>query len=71
MKSKGVSKDRISTLGKGENNPVSINENRDGSDCPEGRKFNRRVEIKVDNFPSTISTIKWTSIQIPNEYLVK
>ena len=71
LKSKGVSKDRISTLGKGENNPVSINENRDGSDCPEGRKFNRRVEIKVDNFPSTISTIKWTSIQIPNEYLVK
>lgn len=39
---------RISTSGLGESQPVAPNELRDGSDNPDGRKLNRRVEIIVE-----------------------
>lgn len=41
--------DRISTSGYGEKYPVAPNTNVDGSDNPEGRAKNRRVEIIVEN----------------------
>jgi outer membrane protein OmpA-like peptidoglycan-associated protein len=44
---KGISASRISTAGKGENNPAAPNTNPDGSDNPEGRKLNRRVEFII------------------------
>ncbi|HET7715716.1 MAG TPA: OmpA family protein, partial [Bauldia sp.] len=34
--------------GRGEREPVAPNENADGSDNPEGRQQNRRVEIEID-----------------------
>jgi outer membrane protein OmpA-like peptidoglycan-associated protein len=34
--------------GRGEREPVGPNENADGSDNPEGRQKNRRVEIEID-----------------------
>jgi outer membrane protein OmpA-like peptidoglycan-associated protein len=37
----------IKTKGWGEANPVAPNENTDGSDNPEGRQKNRRVEITI------------------------
>ena len=44
----GISSSRISTKGYGENKPIAPNANPDGSDNPEGRQKNRRVEIKLD-----------------------
>ncbi len=44
----GISSSRISTKGFGENQPIAPNSNPDGSDNPEGRQKNRRVEIKID-----------------------
>lgn len=35
--------------GRGEREPVAPNENADGSDNPEGRQLNRRVEIEIDS----------------------
>jgi outer membrane protein OmpA-like peptidoglycan-associated protein len=43
---KGISKDRITHKGKGEKYPIALNTYKDGRDCPEGRKYNRRVEFK-------------------------
>jgi outer membrane protein OmpA-like peptidoglycan-associated protein len=34
--------------GRGERDPVAANENPDGTDNPEGRQQNRRVEVRVD-----------------------
>ena len=45
--SKGISKTRIISQGYGETKPVADNANADGSDNPEGRQLNRRVEFKI------------------------
>lgn len=45
--SKGISKTRIISQGYGETKPVAENANPDGSDNPEGRQLNRRVEFKI------------------------
>jgi outer membrane protein OmpA-like peptidoglycan-associated protein len=47
----GVAPTRIGTLGFGERRPVAPNERPDGSDDPEGRQRNRRVEILVTPLP--------------------
>ncbi|MDH3693797.1 MAG: OmpA family protein [Gammaproteobacteria bacterium] len=44
-----VRPDRIVTEWVGESKPIALNENEDGSDNPEGRELNRRVEIVVLN----------------------
>ncbi|MBU1626172.1 OmpA family protein, partial [bacterium] len=43
----GVSVDRFVSKGAGESQFIAINENPDGSDNPEGRQLNRRVEVKI------------------------
>ena len=43
-----VSRERLETEGLGESQPVAENEKADGSDNPEGRQQNRRVEVVVD-----------------------
>lgn len=43
----GIDAARIETGGKGESEPVAPNTNPDGSDNPEGRQKNRRVEIRI------------------------
>lgn len=43
----GVTTDRITATGFGESQPVAPNTNPDGSDNPEGRQLNRRVEVLV------------------------
>lgn len=45
--SKGISKTRIVSKGYGETKPVAPNANPDGSDNPDGRQLNRRVEFKI------------------------
>ena len=44
--SKGIASSRLSTAGKGEQEPISSN-TRDGRDNPEGRAMNRRAELKI------------------------
>lgn len=43
----GIDPSRIETTGKGESEPIAPNTNPDGSDNPEGRQKNRRVEIRI------------------------
>jgi OOP family OmpA-OmpF porin len=44
--SKGVAAGRLSTEGRGEQDPIAPN-SKDGKDNPEGRAMNRRAELKV------------------------
>jgi outer membrane protein OmpA-like peptidoglycan-associated protein len=43
----GIEAGRLSAVGLGETNFAAINTNSDGTDNPEGRKLNRRVEFEV------------------------
>jgi outer membrane protein OmpA-like peptidoglycan-associated protein len=45
--SKGIASNRITSHGYGETMPVAPNANPDGTDNPEGRQLNRRVEFKI------------------------
>jgi OmpA-OmpF porin, OOP family len=45
--SKGIAATRIISKGYGETKPVTANSNADGTDNPEGRQLNRRVEFKI------------------------
>ncbi|HEX8516401.1 MAG TPA: OmpA family protein [Bacteroidia bacterium] len=47
LSGKGIDKSRLTPKGYGETIPLAPNENRDGSDNPEGRQINRRTEFKV------------------------
>ena len=47
VKSGGVNGAKLITQGLGETNPIAPNVNPDGTDHPEGRQRNRRVEIAV------------------------
>ena len=42
-----ISKSRLGAIGYGEQKPIAINENPDGSDNPSGRALNRRIEISL------------------------
>jgi outer membrane protein OmpA-like peptidoglycan-associated protein len=44
----GIDISKISLISKGEEDPVAINQNTDGSDNASGRKFNRRVSILIE-----------------------
>lgn len=44
---KGIDAKRVVIKGYGETNFIAINKNPDGSDAPEGRKYNRRVEFHI------------------------
>lgn len=45
--SKGIAANKIIVKGVGKKEFIAINTNKDGSDNPEGRKFNRRVDVQV------------------------
>ncbi len=42
-----IPKERLMAKGYGESSPDALNQNSDGSDNPEGRQLNRRVELKI------------------------
>jgi len=44
---KGITTNAITVKGFGEKQFIALNKNTDGTDNPDGRKFNRRVEVKV------------------------
>lgn len=45
-----VAEDRLEAVGKGATDPIAENTHSDGSDNPEGRQKNRRVEVIVHGF---------------------
>jgi OOP family OmpA-OmpF porin len=47
LTAKGIDKNRLIAKGYGETKPIAPNENKDGTDSPEGRQFNRRTEFKI------------------------
>ena len=47
LNKKGISNSRMVTVGLGESKPKASNTNSDGSDNPEGRQLNRRVEFEI------------------------
>ena len=61
----GVDKERITSSGAGETEPVARNTNPNGSDSPEGRKLNRRVEFRI--LTPDIPTVKANVIKVPDE----
>ena len=64
--SKGIDPHRIKIKVYGESNPVAINRDLNGKDVPQGRKFNRRVEIDLVDLEDQ-QVEKWTEIvSIPN-----
>lgn len=44
----GVADEQVEVLSKGEEKPVAINKNTDGTDNPQGRSYNRRVELFIE-----------------------
>ncbi len=52
--SRGVTPNRIQSVGYGESQPVAANQFDDGTDNPEGRKLNRRTEFKIISGPKFI-----------------
>ncbi len=49
LTSRGISRERFISKAAGESRSIAINLNEDGTDNPEGRRFNRRVEINLIN----------------------
>lgn len=47
LESKGIARDRMTVIALGETRPIAPNAQLDGSDDPEGRAKNRRVDIHV------------------------
>ena len=63
LTARGISASRIQTFIYGEDRPVAKNELQ-GADTPEGRKLNRRVEIKVKD--GNVDTNKVEDIVVPD-----
>ncbi len=59
---KGIDAHRLKTIGLGETNFVAINRNPDGTDNPEGRKHNRRVEFEIKGVDENKVNIKRTPV---------
>lgn len=66
---KGITPNRFVAKAMGEDNPIAINENEDGSDNPEGRKLNRRVDIKLLN--TDIANIIVEPVYVPENLKYK
>lgn len=67
--SKGISSNRLKMKGQSESNPVAINASADGSDCPEGRKLNRRVEFRL--IESEFDNITFEKNEVPDNLKIK
>ncbi|MFC2081180.1 OmpA family protein, partial [Bacteroidota bacterium] len=65
LSQKGIDGKRIKSVGKGEKEPVALNALPGGTDSPEGRKLNRRVEIHV--IKPDLPNIKVEEIEVPDE----
>jgi outer membrane protein OmpA-like peptidoglycan-associated protein len=62
LTTKGIEGKRLKATGAGSANYLAINSNADGTDNPEGRKYNRRVELRLENIPGNIILVKETAV---------
>lgn len=62
LKSRNIASGRLKVSGKGESDPVALNKTKDGSDNPEGRKYNRRVSIIENGKNSEITIIHYIAV---------
>ncbi|MBN2482533.1 MAG: OmpA family protein [Bacteroidales bacterium] len=69
LSGRNIVQNRLMINGFGENYPVALNTTPDGSDVPEGRAYNRRVEIVLENIPENLTIIKGNDI--PENLLIK
>lgn len=53
---------RIVTIPFGESHPAAINRNRDGSDNPDGRRYNRRAVISFEDLPASVHIIRVSEV---------
>jgi outer membrane protein OmpA-like peptidoglycan-associated protein/tetratricopeptide (TPR) repeat protein len=67
--SKGINTSRITIKGVGETNFIALNSNPDGSDNPDGRKYNRRVDIQI--MESKNEELKIEEVKLPDNLKVK
>jgi outer membrane protein OmpA-like peptidoglycan-associated protein len=56
--SNGINGTRLTAIGKGETEFIAPNTHPDGSDNPEGRRFNRRVEFEITGTNPDVLIIK-------------
>ena len=64
-----IEQSRMTVSGHGEEFPIAINNNADGSDNPEGRRFNRRAEISLDQIPDNLILIR--RVDIPDTLRIR
>jgi outer membrane protein OmpA-like peptidoglycan-associated protein len=64
--SRGVMADRVKTSSYGQESPIAKNM-KNGKDCPEGRKFNRRVEIFITDREGNVLNAMVEPLDIPTE----
>jgi len=64
IKNRQINASRFVIKGMGEAMPVALNFRADGSDCPEGRKYNRRVEIQITMLPQSWVVIKKDAVPV-------
>jgi outer membrane protein OmpA-like peptidoglycan-associated protein/tetratricopeptide (TPR) repeat protein len=69
LNDKGIVPSRFVAKGMGKDNFIALNENPDGSDNPEGRHLNRRVDMKVIRSNNDKITVE--NIYVPDELKYK
>lgn len=69
LKTKGIPSDRIQMKALGETSHIAINNNPDGSDNPDGRKLNRRVEFKV--IRPDLPNVKIEPVPVPENLKIR
>jgi len=66
---KGADPDHVTIIAKGESSPIALNSLPDGTDCPNGRSFNRRIEFMFVDFPA--GQINIQAPDIPDQIKIK
>lgn len=69
LQTKGIGSGRLQIKAVGETEHIAINKNPDGSDSPEGRKFNRRVEFEV--IKPELPNVKIEPVAVPDKLKIK
>ncbi|MEO0042773.1 MAG: hypothetical protein RL329_2221 [Bacteroidota bacterium] len=69
LTNRGIRSDRVKASSYGKDSPIAYNEI-NGKDVPEGRKFNRRVEIFITDAEGNVMNAMVDPIDIPNELLI-
>ncbi|MBL7816009.1 MAG: OmpA family protein [Saprospiraceae bacterium] len=69
LKGRSISSERIKVSSYGMEAPIAKNQ-KGGKDCPEGRRFNRRVEIFIMDLEGNVLNALVEPLDIPTELLV-